>query len=207
MSEQLDNKTAKQKLDEILGIGSSETIDDFMKDLSTDTEKAKDTAEKIDEAVKAEANNIDKQLEKCLDKSVDFNEKDLSLKNIKNGLNNIDSLIETSKVIVTQIYQNIVQTDIIDSELVRSAAAFIEAEHLLIKEYIDLYKARLKFYEKIELENLTQKHRLELLQEKHRLEMEKILSQSVDATKPADNNMVSYNFDDLTQKIPDEESN
>jgi hypothetical protein len=207
MSEQLDNKTAKQKLDEILGIGSSETIDDFMKDLSTDTEKAKDTAEKIDEAVKAEANNIDKQLEKCLDKSVDFNEKDLSLKNIKNGLNNIDSLIETSKVIVTQIYQNIVQTDIIDSELVRSAAAFIEAEHLLIKEYIDLYKARLKFYEKIELENLTQKHRLELLQEKHRLEMEKILSQSVDATKPADNNMVSYNFDDLTQKIPDGESN
>jgi len=207
MSEQLDNKTAKQKLDEILGIGSSETIDDFMKDLSTDTEKAKDTAEKIDEAVKAEANNIDKQLEKCLDKSVDFNEKDLSLKNIKNGLNNIDSLIETSKVIVTQIYQNIVQTDIIDSELVRSAAAFIEAEHLLIKEYIDLYKARLKFYEKIELENLTQKHRLELLQEKHRLEMEKILSQSVDATKPPDGNMVSYNFDDLTQKIPDEESN
>lgn len=207
MSEQLDNKTAKQKLDEILGIGSSETIDDFMKDLSTDTEKAKDTAEKIDEAVKAEANNIDRQLEKCLDKSVDFNEKDLSLKNIKSGLNNIDSLIETSKVIVTQIYQNIVQTDIIDSELVRSAAAFIEAEHLLIKEYIDLYKARLKFYEKIELENLTQKHRLELLQEKHRLEMEKILSQSVDATKPQDSNMVSYNFDDLSQKIPDEESN
>lgn len=204
MSKKVDNKTAKQKLDDLLGIGESETIDDFMKDLSTDTEKAKEVASKIDDTIKNEVKEIDNQLEKCLDKSVEPKDKDLSLENIKSGLTSIDSLIETSKIIVNQIYQNIIQTDIIDSELIRSAASFIEAEHLLIKEYIDLYKSRLRFYEKIELENLSQKHRIELLREKHKLEMERLSSKTIDASASVGDGMVSYNFDDLSKSLSED---
>ena len=47
-----------------------------------------------------------------------------------------------------------------------------------VKEYIDLYKDRLKFFDKVQFEMIQQKHKKELLQLKHKLDLEKMDAKS-----------------------------
>ena len=100
---------------------------------------------------------------------------------------------------IKHIYENIVCTELVDSELIHAAAAFIESCHLNVKEYIDLYKDRLKFYDKVQFEMLQQKHRRELLEIRQKLEREKMERNSpIDVTPTG---MKTFNQEDIINAL------
>lgn len=190
------SKTAKAKLDAALGITPDKSIDDFLESLSMENDSAKNAVNKIDDSVKEEVSAIDNAI-KEITVSDDYNQKALSLIAIETSLKNIDELITISKEVIKHIYENIVCTELVDSELIHAAAAFIESCHLNVKEYIDLYKDRLKFYDKVRFEMLQQQNRLELVREKHKLDMEKQQAGAMDV--PAD--MVSFDHDKIINDL------
>ena len=196
--EQQQSKTSKAKLDAALGIASDKSIDDFLNSLTIENESAKEAVGKIDDSVKKEVASIDCEIKALSTGGLqDYGKKAIALSNIDSSLKNIDELINISKEVIKHIYENIVCTELVDSELIHAAAAFIESCHLNVKEYIDLYKDRLKFYDKVSFEMLQQKHRLELAREKHRLDMEKKESGAIDV--PAD--MMSFDHDKIINDL------
>lgn len=174
-------QTSKAKLDAALGIAPDKSIDDFLESLTMENDSAKNAMEKIDQSVKKEVASIDNEMQIA---SGFQNEGDrlLSIVSIDNSLKNIDELISISKEVIKHVYENITCTELVDSELIHAAATFIESCHLNIKEYIDLYKDRLKFFDKVKFEMLQQKHKKELLEYKHKLDMEKEASKAIDIT-------------------------
>lgn len=196
------SKTSKAKLDAALGIAPDKSIDDFLNSLSIENDSAKQAVDKIDQTVKDEVKTIDNEIRAIatFDGS-DENKKVMSMIAIDKSLQNIDELIAISKDVIKHIYENIACTELIDSELIHAAAAFIESCHLNIKEYIDLYKDRLKFYDKVQFEMLQQKNRKELLEYKHKLEMEKLDAKAIDVTPEG---MVKFDHDDITKMLKDQ---
>lgn len=190
------NKTAKAKLDAALGISSNSSIDDFLNSLSMENDSAKNAVNKIDDTVKEEVSTIDNAI-KDMSINSDYDKKTMSLIAIETSLKNIDELISISKEVIKHIYENIVCTELVDSELIHAAAAFIESCHLNVKEYIDLYKDRLKFYDKVRFEMLQQQNRLQVLREKHKLDMEKKDSNAVEV--PAD--MMTFDHDKIINDL------
>lgn len=195
---QTNSKTAKAKLDAALGISPDHSIDDFLNSLTVENDSAKNAVEKIDDTVKKEVESIDKEIHSIASfGDEDHNKKVMSMIAIDTSLKNIDELISISKEVIKHIYENIVCTELVDSELIHAAATFIESCHLNIKEYIDLYKDRLKFFDKVQFEMLQQKHKMELLHEKYKLEAEK---QGANATDVTPTGMVEF---DVTKIIND----
>ena len=198
----MQNKTSKSKLDAVLGISSDKSIDDFLNSLSIENDSAKQAVDKIDQTVKDEVKVIDDEIHAIATfDGRDENKKVMSMIAIDKSLQNIDELISISKDVIKHIYENIACTELIDSELIHAAAAFIESCHLNIKEYIDLYKDRLKFYDKVQFEMLQQKNRKELLDYKHKLEMEKLDAKAIDVTPEG---MVKFDHDDITKMLKDQ---
>lgn len=195
-------KSSKAKLDAALGISPDKSIDDFLQSLTIENDSAKNAVQKIDQSVKNEVENIDKAIID-LNNSAYENEGDrlLSIVKIDDSLKNIDELINISKDVIKHIYENIACTELIDSELIHAAAAFIESCHLNVKEYIDLYKDRLKFYDKVKFEMLQQKHKKELLEYKHKLDMEKKNNGAIDITPTG---MVEFDTDRIIEKLKDQ---
>ena len=192
-------KTSKSKLDAALGIAPDKSIDDFLNSLTIENNSAKEAVDNIDKSVKEEVENIDKELKALsFGNGFDESQKLLSIVSIDKSLKNIDDLISISKDVIKHIYENIVCTELVDSELIHAAAAFIESCHLNVKEYIDLYKDRLKFYDKVQFEMLQQKHRRELLEAKQKFEREKLDSKSIDITPTG---MRTFNQEDIVNAL------
>lgn len=55
-------QTTKDKIDEILGIGPGQSVDDVFNSLSADLHKAEDVMESIDDSIAADLAKVDKQL-------------------------------------------------------------------------------------------------------------------------------------------------
>ena len=83
-------------------------------------------------------------------------------------------MIGQTKLVFKHIVENITSSDLIDSELVHSAAALVESMHLNIAEFISIYKQKSKFVEKIKLMIFQQQQRIELAELKHRQNLELI---------------------------------
>ena len=192
-------KSSKSKLDAALGISPDKSIDDFLESLTIENDSAKNAVQKIDDSIKNEVESIDKAIgalnsSACQDES----ERLLSIVKIDDSLKSIDELISISKEVIKHVYENITCTELVDSEMIHAAAAFIESCHLNIKEYIDLYKDRLKFFDKVKFEMLQQKHKKELLDYKHKLDMEKLDAKAVDVTPEG---MVEFDQDKIIEAL------
>lgn len=196
-------KSSKSKLDAALGISPDKSIDDFLESLTVENDSAKDAVQKIDTTVKNEVETIDKAIS-CISSGTaqDESERLLSLVKIDDSLKSIDELINISKEVIKHVYENIACTELVDSEMIHAAAAFIESCHLNIKEYIDLYKDRLKFFDKVKFEMLQQKHKKELIEYKHKLDMEKLDASKPTEIVPAD--MKSYSQEDIVAALKDQ---
>lgn len=192
-------KTAKSKLDAALGITQDSSIDDFLESLTLENDSAKKAVDKIDETIKKEVSNIDANID-TIQRIDDFSKQSESLIQIKSSLSNIDDLITISKEIIKHIYEVVVSTELVDSEMIHAAATLIESCHLNVKEYIDLYRDRLKFCEKVQLEMLKHKNNLEILEKRHQYEMEKASQNTVDAEGG-----IVYNIDDITKTLKNEQ--
>jgi len=63
----------------------------------------------------------------------------------------IEEMIDLSKKLFKHIYNNVITSDLIDSELIESAAKMLESIHINIAEFLEMYRERQRFIEKIKL--------------------------------------------------------
>lgn len=190
MKEQNTNISAKDKLDTLLGISDgskNKSIDDYLSELEVNSE----SLNAIESDIKTNISIID-------DKISNFKIENIA--DIQGSLSNIAELINTSKDIIRHLYENIINTDLIDTELVNATASFIEVAHRNTKEYIDLYRDRLKFLDKVKFEMIQLENKKELMRYKHELDMQKI---SMTSENVIPENSIEYSQEDIINLLND----
>lgn len=65
------------------------------------------------------------------------------------SLREVEEMIDLSKQLFKHIYENIVSSDLLDSELIEAAAKMLESVHVNIGEFLQLYRDKQRFAEKI----------------------------------------------------------
>lgn len=188
-----------QKLNEALGI---ESIDSFLSSLDVDKEKI-DQLNNLDDQVKEDIQKIDTQIDNYKENGIVH----VNIDDIQYSLSHIKELVDVSKDTIRYIYNQLIDSELIDSELVGSFSKLLEAVHIQISEYIQLYKDRQNFLYKIQLEAVKQKNKLEQIRLKHELDMQKEELKNKNSAVTVDNMKVAYSQEDLIQQLDDIESN
>ena len=188
-----------QKLNEALGI---ESIDSFLSSLDVDKEKI-EQLNNLDDQVKEDIQKIDAQIDNYKVKGIVH----VNIDDIQYSLGHIKDLVDVSKDTIRYIYNQLIDSELIDSELVGSFSKLLEAVHIQISEYIQLYKDRQNFLYKMQLEAVKQKNKLEQIRLKHELDMQKEELKNKNSAVTVDNMKVAYSQEDLIQQLDDIESN
>ena len=188
-----------QKLNDALGLGDK-GIDGFLADLNVDNSSFQDKFSEIDSKVKENVDNIDNQIQEYNKGGLEC----LDVANLNSSLSELKELIVVSKDVIKQVYETIASSELIDSDLVSSMSNLMEAAHLTIKEYIDLYRDRCNFYDKVRLEQLKQQHKLEQMEIKHKHDMEKLNSTKRNDSIPVQN-MMAYSQEKIVGELNDQD--
>lgn len=188
-----------QKLNEALGI---ESIDSFLSSLDVDKEKI-EQLNNLDDQVKEDIQKIDAQIDNYKEKGIVH----VNIDDIQYSLGHIKELVDVSKDTIRYIYNQLIDSELIDSELVGSFSKLLEAVHIQISEYIQLYKDRQNFLYKMQLEAVKQKNKLEQIRLKHELDMQKEELKNKNSAVTVDNMKVAYSQEELIQQLDDIESN
>lgn len=186
-----------QKLNQALGI---ESIDSFLSSLNVDDEKTRELTE-LDANVKANLERIDGQVQNYNEGGI----QKVDLDDIQQSLGQIRELVEISKDTVRYIYQQLVDSELVDSELVGSFSKLLEAVHVQISEYIQLYKDRQSFYSKVRLEAIKHQNKMEQMRLKNELDIEKFERTKQNEAVTVDNMKVAYSQEDLIKSLDDAE--
>ena len=191
-------QTTKQKIDDLLGIKEGGTIDDFLNDLQMETDQVSATLSTLNNGMKQTVEDIDKSITNL---SCNVGENSvLTMTQVDNSLGELHDLIDISKKVIMHVYESIITTDLVDSELIGAMAKLIEATHINIADYIDLYKQRVAYYDKLKIMNYQQQQKIELMRLKHELDMKKLEGKNVTATPE---NMMSYTYEDISKMVDD----
>lgn len=192
----MDNKlTSKQKLDQLLGIQDDQSIDSFLDDLSNQTDEISSVFSNIDVKVKDNLQVIDANITAIQNGQMDSI---LALKNMDLSMKEVEDLISTSKKLFIHIYQNIISSDLLDSELIAAAAKMLESVHINIAEFLQMYRDRQNFIEKIKVMVFQQEQKKELMLLKHKLDLEKLDKKGDPDTIDAEN-LMAYSIEDITR--------
>lgn len=192
--------TPKEKLDKALGIEDGQSIDDFLDGLDADAQKLEAAMGEMDKTVKEKVEEIDGQLAKYQD---DPETSGLEIANIGASLNEIADVVSTSKDLLRHVYDAIKSTDLVDPEVVDSYTHLVETIHLSIKEYVDLYRQRVAFYDKARLSMMQFEQKKQLLRMKYDLEekLKEKIAQSKKEVIPE--NMKSFSQEDIIDALDD----
>ena len=77
--------------------------------------------------------------------------------------------------------------------MVSALSKLLEATHLTISEYINLFKDRQAFYDKVRLEMMKHQNKKELMERKHQMDLEKLSMVKKDDSNTVEaKNMVAY---------------
>lgn len=180
-----------KKLNEALGI---DNIDNYLQDL--DIKDDVKQFEDIDRQVQNNITKIDTQVANYKEKGI----ANIDILDISQSLNEIKDLINVSKDTIRHVYDQITTTDLVDSEAVQALSKLIEATHLTVSEYINLFKDRLAFYDKIRFEAIKHKNDMEKIKYKHDLDMEK-LNMKAGPTVDVSNNVNAFSQEDVIKMI------
>ena len=189
-------KSAKEKLDEKLGIKDindifdQDDIDAILKDSKIEIDnidnkiknKAKEIDIKIDpksEVITA-SNTVSATIQLSNDKIYDLNE----------SLSELSTLVNTSRNIITNLYKYITNTDFVDPDVISSTAKMIEASRIVISDYLELYKEKMRMVNAYNMEMQKHKNRLEL--EAHKAELKHKYALKNDETDTKTLDMVPY---------------
>lgn len=200
----MSNKlTSKQKIDQILGIQDDQSIDSFLDSLSQETDEISSTFSSIDEKVKENMLMIDTNIN---DIQTGKSDSVLALKNMDLSMKEVEDLINLSKNLFKHVYENIVSSDLLDSELIAASAKMLESVHINIAEFLQMYRDRQRFIEKIKIMVFQQEQKKELLMLKHKLDMEKATLKNDQNTIDAEN-VMAYNIEEITRLMHQNEIN
>ena len=161
--------STKEKIDQALGISCGKSMDQMLDELNIESSSITDTLDKFDSSLRESVKKIDEkaaELQKGVGGGV------LAITDMTDSLKEIENLVNEAKQIFLHIKENIVSSDLIDSELIQGAAKFLEAVHVNIAEFISIYKQKSKFIEKIKLMIFQQEQKKELMEIKHRQALE-----------------------------------
>jgi len=192
---------SKEQINAVLGITDGQSIDDFLDGLGSDTASLSSTFQTIDSGVKGAVEKIDesfKQVQAQPDSSASI----LAIKDIDLSLKEVEELIDLSKKLFKHIYQNVITSDLIDSEVVGATAKLLESIHINIAEFLSVYKDKQKFYDKIRVMVFQQDQKKELMMLKHKLDMEKAAAKLDDGAIDAETTSV-YNQEDIVKLLAD----
>ena len=194
--------TSKEKMDAVLGITGGQSVDDFLDDLKLDTDKIENTMSGIDEAVKSSIESIDQSMQQIKQNGTSSPSTLLQLSDMELSLKEVEELISLSKQMFKHIANNILSSDLIDSELVRAASVLMESIHVNIAEFIQLYKNKQAFVDKVRFAVLQQNQKKELLELKHKHDMEKIKASKTDDDNTIDGSgLVTYSQDEIVKLL------
>ena len=140
-------ESTKDKLDKLLGIGDGQSVDDWLSDISDDASEVKQKMSEVSDNVKESIAKIDSKLEEAKSGAIGPQ----LLVDLNSSMKEVEDLIDTSEQMFKHIYESIITTDLIDSELVGAAGKLLEAIHINIAEFLNMYKDRQKFIDKIKL--------------------------------------------------------
>lgn len=197
-----DKFTSKQKIDQLLGIKDDQSIDSFLDDLSFETDEIQNTFSDIDDKVKENLQNIDNNIN---DIQTGKTDSILALKNMDLSMKEIEDLIGMSKRMFKHIYENIVSSDLLDSELISAAAKMLESVHINIGEFLQMYRDRQRFIEKIKLMVFQQEQRKELMALKHKYDLEKAAAKN-EPTAVEVENVMAYSIEEITRLMHNKEN-
>lgn len=197
-----DKLTSKQKIDQLLGIKDDQSIDSFLDDLSMQTDEIQNTFDSIDDKVKENMQIIDNNISDI--QTGKTSDSILAIKNMDLSMKEIEDLICMSKKMFKHIYENIISSDLLDSELISAAAKMLESVHINIAEFISMYKDRQRFIERIKLMVFQQEQKKELMALKHKYDMEKAALKNEPEALEAEN-MMAYSIEDITRIMHNEE--
>ena len=194
--------SSKEKIDAIFGITGGKSVDDFLDELSLDTNKIQQTMANIDSTVKDAIDGIDSQMS-ILTNSTNDQTSILSMKDMELSLKEIEEMVQLSKQIFKHISDSILATDLIDSELVHSAAVLMEGIHINISEFVSLYKSKQNFIDKVKFSILQQQQKKELLQFKHDLDMQKLKTKDPDQVVDVTSESKVFRQEDIINALKD----
>ena len=126
----------------------------------------------------------------------------LQLSDMELSLKEVEELISLSKQMFKHIADSILSSDLIDSELVHAVSVLMESIHINIAEFIQLYKSKQAFVDKVRFAVLQQNQKKELLELKHKHDMEKIRARESDDDNTIDGSgLVTYSQDEIVKML------
>ena len=164
--------SSTDKINAVLGITGGKSVDEFLDGLSLDTEAIHETLGAIDDQVQTSLQNIDQAASNIQSQS-EQGSSILEIKNIDLSLREVEDMISLSKKMFKHIAESILTTDLVDSELVQAASKLLESIHINIAEFIQLYRSKQQFVDKIKVMIFQQEQKKELMLLKHKLDLEK----------------------------------
>ena len=194
--------SSTDKINAVLGITGGKSVDEFLDGLSLDTESIHETLGAIDDQVQTSLQNID-QAASNIQSQGEQGSSILEIKNIDLSLREVEDMISLSKKMFKHIAESILTTDLVDSELVQAASKLLESIHINIAEFIQLYRSKQQFVDKIKVMIFQQEQKKELMLLKHKLDLEKIQAKGAkdDPNVVEAEGMVSYSQESIIKAM------
>ena len=192
--------TQQEKLDAIFGITGGKTVDEFLDSLTLESGNVQKTMESIDQNVKDQIQQLDAcQVSIQTGQTTDVM---LDIATMNKSLKEIEEMVSLSKSILDHVAQSILATTLIDSETVQAYSKLLESIHLNIVEFIQVYKDKQNFINKIKFALFQQEQKKELMLYKHNLELEKIkLKSGPEPVDPNDVRTRPWSQEDITKML------
>ena len=198
----MDKMTAKQKLDQMFGIPSDGSVDDFLNKLSSNPDQ---TVQQMSEGMNDVANGVKDALSKVdqglAQLKTTSNIAPETLVDLNSSMQQVEELISLSKDMFKHIYEAITTTDLVDSELVSSASQLLTAIHENMSEFIMLYKERQAYIDNIRILVLKQEQKKELMALKQKYDIEKL--QAKLDNNATDTNAIAFSVAEMTKMLND----
>jgi hypothetical protein len=144
-------KTPDEKINEALGIEDSNTVEDVLSSFDEELEN-------IESSMKNAVDKIDTSIGSTDD-----------IHDLRGALGELSELIGVSKGMLGDVYRYIAGSEIMDPDVIRSGADLIKASTELIREYLDIYKEKIRHFNSIEMEMIKNDNKMKFEKYKHEL--------------------------------------
>lgn len=164
--------TQQEKLDAIFGITGGKSVDDFLDSLSIEANDVQNAMNSIEQNVKDQVEKLD-----AYEVSISTGQSNdvmLDISSMNQSLKEVEDMISLSKSILSHVANSILATSLIDSEAVQAYSKLLESIHLNIVEFLQVYKDKQNFINKVKYAIFQQQQKKDLMMFKHQLELEKI---------------------------------
>ena len=200
--------TQQEKLDAIFGITGGKSVDEFLSSLTLESDDVQNTVLSIDQQLKDQVEKLESyQVSIQTGQSTDVM---LDIASMSKSLKEVEELIQMSKSVIQHVANSILATSLIDSEAVQAYSKLLESIHISISEFIQVYKDKQNFINKIKFALFQQEQKKELMLYKHNLELEKIkLKSGPEPVDPNDVRTRPWSQEDITKMLnsPDADDN